>query len=357
MKIGIEEEFLVVDPETLFYTPGAMRIANDLIYQDIKYFEKSNIELPLNSNMLNRPISDFKKAFSVIEIKTDPHEEIDELKKELEEYRNKLVKVAQENNLLLLPAGLHPMHSKNNTVPDNCAALHIHIEKESERYYERLLGMIPFLISISANSPFYDGKLKAMSTRSFLSPHMGVPENKFKRTSDLIINKTLNTVEVRTLDTQITIDESLGLAEIISAIATNEIFDEGPSRQQYKKEKKKAILEGRGSVQISKKKYDVLQKSGDYAQKFLEKESGAEWQIELRKKFNLSTVVTSLWSSLKRNKKTVKKTSKKIDESPKWFNLVYILPYSVFLFIKKYKKYKQDLAYLDEYKDKEKDLF
>ncbi|MFW5895367.1 MAG: glutamate-cysteine ligase family protein [archaeon] len=358
MKIGIEEEFLVVDPETLFYEPGALRLANALVYRDIKYLKKSNIELPLNSNMLERPLSDFKKAFCVIEIKTAPHHDIKGLKKEIQEHRSNLVEVARENGLILLPAGVHPMHSPDNTVPDNCASLHIHLENESEDYYQRLLCTIPFLISVSVNSPFYGGKQKAMSSRSLISPHMGLPKNRYSRTSDLIINKSLNTVEVRTLDTQITLDDTMGIVEMVKTIAENDIFDDPDmSEERYVSERRRAVKKGRGSVPISKEKHDVLLHSGPHARLLLNKKSGAKWQIDVRKKHGLSSVVTSLWSSLQSNKRTVKTTSKGISESNGWGDLLYAVPYSPFLFLEKYKKYHQDLAYLDEYEDKVEELF
>jgi len=358
MKMGIEEEFLVVDPETLFYAPGALRLANALVYRDIEYLKKSNIELPLNSDMLERPLSDFKKAFSVIEIKTAPHDNIKSLKKEIQEHRTNLVDVAKENDLILLPTGVHPMHSPYNTVPDNCASLHIHLENKSEKYYRRLLCMIPFLISVSVNSPFYGGGQKAMSSRSLISPHMGLPKNRYSRTSDLIINKSLNTVEVRTLDTQITLDDTIAVVEMIRTIAENDIFDDvDMTEEKYVSERKKAVKKGEGSVEISEERLKILQRSGTHAKEFLKRQSGARWQIGIAKEHGLPSVVTSLWNSLQQNERTVRTTSTTFSEENGWGDLIYAIPYSPFLFLEKYKKYHQDLAYLDDYEDTVEDLF
>ena len=357
MKIGIEEEFLVVDPDTLFYTPGALRLLNALVYRDINYLKKSNTELPLNSNMLERPFSDLKKAFSVVEIKTSPLEDIQDLKKELNEHRSNLVTVAEENNLILIPTGIHPIHTEKNTLPDNCASLHIHLENESEKYYSRLLGMVPFFISISTNSPFYGGRFKAMSSRALLSPHMGPPRNRFSRSSDLIINKSLNTVELRTLDVQITTDETIGLVQMLKTVAENNIFDGDVSRKKYSKERKMAIQKGRGSVIIDDEKYDLLRNSGKYAKSLLDGTNGSEWQVKTAEQNNLSSLVVSLWESFRNNKRKVKKSSIEIKEVVKWKDMTYLLPYSPFLFMEKYKKYHQDLAYLDEYKGKTEKIF
>jgi gamma-glutamyl:cysteine ligase YbdK (ATP-grasp superfamily) len=348
MKIGVEEEFLVVDPDTFFYTPGAIRLVNSLVYRDRTYGKKSNIELPLNSRMLKRPLTDIKKGFCVVEIKTDPYEDFDVLKRELDEHRKNLVDVAEKNNLMLLPTGVHPLFTVDNTLPDNCAALHIHVDNLSEKYYNRLLAMIPFLISLSANSPFYGGKLKAMSTRALISPHMNPPNNRYSRHSDLIINKSLNTIEIRVLDTQINSDDTLGLVEIVDAIAKNDIFDAVIPKEKYVQERNRAVQNGRGSVQISDEKYEVMRNSGRYAKSLLESPSGSEWQIEISNKNNLASVVMSLWTSFKKNKRSIERCSKEIIEDIKWRNLVYFIPYSPFFIIEKYKKFWQDRVDVDD---------
>jgi len=358
MKIGIEEEFLVVDPDTLFYSPGAFLIGNRLIYQNGEYFKKSSVELPLNSESIKRSFQQVKKGFSVVEIKTDPHENIEELRDELKRHRKKIIEVAEENNLYLIPAGLHPLYSSNNTLPDNCAALHIHIENKSEKVYSRILNMVPFLISISTNSPFYNGKFKAMSTRALISPHMGAPVNRYKRTSDLIINKSLNTVEIRTLDIQVTLDESIGIAEIVKKIAEEPVFEKELSRNQYKDDRKKAINDGKGSVSISDEEYEVLCNSGKYAKQVLESKNGSSWQMEIMNEYDISSVVYSLWESFKKDKKIKVNRSDKIEvDRINPFDLLHLLPYSPFFFIKKFKKYRQDLAYLDEFESKRESLF
>jgi hypothetical protein len=307
--------------------------------------------------MLKRPLCDLKKGFCVVEIKTDPSEDFDTLKRELDEHRKNLVDVSEENNLMLLPAGIHPLYTVDNTLPDNCASLHIHVDNKSEKYYNRLLGMIPFLISISTNSPFYGGKVKAMSTRALISPHMGPPNNRYSRHSDLIINKSLNTIEIRVLDTQITSDESLGLVEIVDVIVRNDIFDAVLSRERYVQEREMAVQKGRGSVQIDDDQYEVIRNSGRYAKSLLESPSGSEWQIEIKNKDNLASLIMSLWTSFRNNKRCIERCSKEIIENIKWRNLVYFMPYSPFFIIEKYKKYRQDLVDVDDCKRESNKVF
>ena len=71
MKIGIEEEFIVADPETLFTTPGTFRLANALVYNNNSYAHKCSVELPINSGSISTILSHISEAFCVFEIKTD----------------------------------------------------------------------------------------------------------------------------------------------------------------------------------------------------------------------------------------------------------------------------------------------
>ena len=66
MKIGVEEEFIVVDPETLWITPGAFRLANSMIYRDGQYLRKCNVELPLQSGSISKILTHLSQGFWVL---------------------------------------------------------------------------------------------------------------------------------------------------------------------------------------------------------------------------------------------------------------------------------------------------
>lgn len=230
MKVGIEEEFIVVDPETFWCSPGSFRLATGLIYSDARYIRKCSVELPLNSGSFATILHRLREAFCVFEIKTDPYEDIDRLREELRSHRNHLTDCARDNHLWILPCGLHPAHRGSDLI-DNCAALHVHLDYAKERF-DRLFAAVPFLLALSANSPFLDGQVHAMSTRMMLSPHVNLPKGGVERHADIIHNPSLGTVEVKVMDSQITLDESIGLASIVKAIGENKHFDIHISREE-----------------------------------------------------------------------------------------------------------------------------
>ena len=344
MKIGIEEEFIVVDPKTLFCNPGAFRLAANLVYKDSAYIHKCSVELPLHSGAMARILKQVGKAFSVFEIKTDPYEDVELLRDELLHHRKNLAEVAMDNNLMVLPTGLYPLYSLNTFFPDNCAALHVHVDYD-KGVFDRLYEHIPFLISISTNSPFSDGQIKAMSNRLQNSPHVSIPSDVYRRSSDIIHNKHLNTVEIRVLDSQITIDDSIGLASIIKAIAENSEYKVKISRNEYILRRDKAISDGFQSISISSDEYTYLKEYDSNVKRMLKQKNGSDWQIQIYKKYGLSSVIVSLWESFRMNERTVRQSFQQINSDIIHLsNLFYFIPYAPFFFLDKYKKYHQDIA-------------
>jgi len=344
MKIGIEEEFIVVDPETLFCTPGVFRLATGLVYRDSSYVRKCSIELPWHSGSFGHILQNLGMAFSVFEIKTDPYEDIDRLKDELSHHRKNLGDVARDNHLMVLPTGLHPLYSPDCLIPDNCAAMHVHVDYHAD-VFDRLFAQIPFLISISTNSPFVNGKPGVRSNRLLSSPHLKIPTDMFRRDSDIIHNKVLNTIEVRVFDSQITVTDSIGLASIIKAIAEDEGFCKTMTREEYQIKRMKAASEGFSPELISKDELDVLQQYNTYSNHFLKETPGSEWQTAIYDEYGLSCVICSLWESFCAEKRIVKKTDQEIHiEGGSLFDLFYIVPYFPFFVFDKYKKYHQDIG-------------
>lgn len=344
MKVGIEEEFIVVNPKTLFCTPSAFRLANGMIYTDSAYIRKCSVELPLHSGPLRNIIRNIRKSFSVFEIKTDPYEDIDSLKEELIHHRNNLYDVANNNHLMVLPTGLHPLYSTESFISDNCAALHVHVDYQKE-VFKRLYEKIPFLISISANSPFYNGKPGDMSNRLHSSPHISIPIEKYRRSSDIIHNKYLNTVEIRVLDSQITVPDSIGIASIIKAIAEQDDFKKTIAKKDYEINREKAIKNAKSSEFISPEEYDTLITYNNYSKRFLEESNGSIWQLQVYKRYGLPSVIESLWKSFNADKRILVSSDKQIiNNTISLFDISYLIPYFPFFFIDKYKKYHQDIG-------------
>ena len=343
MKIGIEEEFIVVDPETLFCTPGAFRLANGLVYRNSEYVRKCSVELPLHSGPLRNIVKNLRKCFSVFEIKTDPYEDIERLKDELVFHRKNLADVAIENHLWVLPTGLHPLYSSEVFLPDNCAALHVHVDYQKE-VFACLYEKIPFLISLSGNSPLYNGKPGVFSTRLNTSPHISIPSEVYRRSSDIIHNRHFNTVEVRVLDSQITVSDSIGLACIIKAIAEQDGGCKELYTNDYPVKRQKAITEGTTDGLIAPDKFERILHYNEYTRRFLNERTGAEWQLMIYNKHGLSSVIASLWESFCADRRVVKPSNHPISsKNVSLSNLFYLIPYFPFFVIDKYKKYHQDI--------------
>lgn len=344
MKVGIEEEFIVVDPETLWCSPGAFRLATGLIYNDARYIQKCSVELPLNSGSLSTILSRLREAFCVFEIKTDPYEDIDDLRDELYHHRRQLVDCARDNHLLILPSGLHPAHRSSDLI-DNCAALHVHLDYAKERF-DRLFANIPLLLSLSANSPFLNGQVHSMSTRMMLSPHVNLPKGGLERHADIIHNPVLGTVEVKVLDSQITLDESIGLASMVKAIGENNRFDTHISKEEYQKKRQQAIFTGfeKKNEYIDDESLDILTDYNEYAKRKLSMSIGARWQIDVFNTYGLSSVVSSLATSFEQDTRVMKPSDIKLQNTPgSARDLWYIIPYLPFFIMDKYKKYHQDI--------------
>ena len=347
MKIGVEEEFIVVDPDTLWITPGAFRLANSLIYRDGEYVRKCTVELPLLSASIVQILTHHSHGFCVFELKTDPYNDIDALADEIRFHRKNLSDIAKDNNLLILPCGLHPAH-RNSDFIDNCAAFHVHVDYTRDRF-ERLRAHIPFFISISGNSPFFNGMVKVKSNRMRLSPHVSLARKDvvLQRNADIIYNPTLRTVEVKVFDSQITTEESLGLASIVQAIAENPDFTDQITETSYKIKRRNAIqsTEENNLDIINEHELSALRQYNTYASKKLSEITGADWQIDIFHKYGLSSVVLSLSESFIQDTRVIRHTEKLINmDHISSKDLKYVIPYFPFLLVDKYRKYRQDIS-------------
>ena len=248
--IGLEEEFAIVDPESL-----ELRHRFEDLYaaclQDERLAESAAGEL----------------IASEIEIRSGRAETFAEAKELQREHRARLFVLAERMGLALAATGTHPWASyldqqiidtphyarlreelrwvaqRNNTW-----SLHVHVgvrgADRAVAVCDHLRGVLPALLALSANSPFLDGHDTGLSsvrteifTRTF--PRCGVHEPfgdwrtyadfvELLKSTNSVVEATqlwwsvrphhlFGTVEVRICDAQTRGDESLSLAALIAA--------------------------------------------------------------------------------------------------------------------------------------------
>jgi hypothetical protein len=348
MLIGVEEEFIIVSTSNFFYTPAAPKVLLSMLFKDRRYLSKSSLETPLASGKIPKTKKDFIRGFSIIETKTSPHKDIDSLKEEIIFHRHNLIDHVKDNNLALLPTGIHPFFSPEKCGIENCASLHIHVDKD-KKHFLNILRYIPHIIALTANSPFVDGKFLAMCSRALFSPSIGTPNNFYERNSDLIINRFLNTIELRVCDTQILPEDVIGIVATIECIAKLD-SKKRIEKMEYVAQRKNAIYKGKKEIDIHSLFEEIRNIAeelslNDYVDNFFKRKTGAEWQCKCSNEYGFSTLLTSLWTSMKKESYTIKKSNNninaKIEEGK---NILYLLPYSPFLLYSILKKIRQDDA-------------
>jgi carboxylate-amine ligase len=248
--VGLEEEFAVLDPETL---------------ELVGHFERLR-DAAADDPLLSPSIAG-ELISSEIEIRSGRGEDLAAARSAQRELRRRLFAVAGAHELELGATGTHPWSDyRRQQVIDtdhyhrvedglkyvawrnNTFSLHVHVgvrgADRAVRVCDRLRPVLPVLLAISANSPFLDGRdsgLHSVRTQTFTKsfPRCGVPDAfgnwaAFADYIDFLIQThsiveytqvwwsirphfTFGTVEVRICDAQATAGESDGLAALIVA--------------------------------------------------------------------------------------------------------------------------------------------
>ncbi len=248
--VGLEEEFGVLDPESLELA-GRFERLRDAAAGD-----------PLLSDAIAGEL-----ISSEIEIRSGRGEDLAAARSAQRELRRRLFAVAGSHEVELGATGTHPWSDYRDQhiidtdhyhrVEDglkyvawrnNTFSLHVHVgvrgADRAVRVCDRLRPVLPVLLAISANSPFLDGRdsgLHSARTQIFTKsfPRCGVPDAfgdwaAFGDYIDFLIQTrsiveytqvwwsirphfTFGTVEVRICDAQATAGESDGLAALIVA--------------------------------------------------------------------------------------------------------------------------------------------
>jgi glutamate---cysteine ligase / carboxylate-amine ligase len=246
MTIGLEEELMVLDPETLDLQPRAAelleRVAGDPRYKP---------ELPA----------------AQLEIVVPPARTVSEAATALAAARARLA-AAAEGHSLLAGAGAHPFAAVSGVLSagpryDAIAreygpvarrqlvfGLHVHVAvRPADRalaVYNALRSYLPLVAAVAANAPFYGGVDTALASvrpkLCDLLPRQGVPPpltswdelgaalrwgemagamlDRAQWWWEARLHPLLGTVEVRVPDTQTTVAETAAVAAVVHALVT-----------------------------------------------------------------------------------------------------------------------------------------
>ncbi|MEJ7824483.1 MAG: YbdK family carboxylate-amine ligase [Solirubrobacteraceae bacterium] len=258
LTVGLEEEFALLDAETLDLAPRFEEL-RDAAAQDPVLAEAITGEL----------------ISSEIEIISGRGEDLHEALAQQRDRRRRLFALAADHGVLLGSTGTHPWadyREQRNIDTDhyrrvveglgyvarrnNTFSLHVHVGvRGADRAVlacDRLRPVLPLLLAVSASSPFLEGRDTLLAsarsqtfTKSF--PRCGVPDAygswmAFREYLDLLIatgsiveytqvwwsvrpHATFGTIEVRIADAQITAGESDRLAALIVACVGQALRD------------------------------------------------------------------------------------------------------------------------------------
>ncbi len=258
LTVGVEEEFSILDPETLELSPRfeelrgvaalepllAGAIAGELISSEIEIISGAGVDL---DDALGKQRERRRALFALADAQgaalgaTGTHPWAD--------YREQ--PIIDTEHYRRVEQGLKYVAWRNNTF-----SLHVHLGvrdlDRAVRVCDRLRPVLPLLLAISANSPYLDGRdsgLQSARTQSFTKsfPRCGVPDafggwaayreyiELLHRTGSIVEftqvwwsvrpHFSFGTVELRICDAQATAQESDALAGLMVACAAQAARD------------------------------------------------------------------------------------------------------------------------------------
>ena len=247
-NIGIEEEYQTVDPVT----------------RDLRSYIQTELLAEGKRRLEERVTAELHQ--SVIEVGTRVCRTIKDARADVFELRREMVRLAGENNMLLVAGGTHPFADwrVQEIYPDPryvrvvedlqlvaranlIFGLHVHIGVEDREAAIRLMNsmryFLPHLLALSSNSPFWRGMktgLKSYRAKVFDKfPRTNIPDSfaswaEFESFVNLLIKTNcldtakkiwwdirphpfFHTLEVRICDIPMRAEESLAIAALIQA--------------------------------------------------------------------------------------------------------------------------------------------
>jgi glutamate---cysteine ligase / carboxylate-amine ligase len=248
-SIGIEEEFQLVDTESLALVPRVESVLGLASDSDRRYIKQELMQ-------------------SIVEVATPPCTTVAQARVELEALRSRVADLARESGCLTASAGTHPFSryelqsitdaERYHQLVDRLRwvaqrelifGMHVHVgigsPEQATYVFNHLRCVLPELLALSANSPFWQGRDTGLaSSRStvFASfPRSGIPPSfdtwedwtglvrRAMRAGaiddytylwwDVRPHPKFGTVEVRVCDAQTRVDDTLALAAVIQATA------------------------------------------------------------------------------------------------------------------------------------------
>src|ERR1700730_6719425 len=246
--LGIEEEYMVIDPET----------------RELKSHEQKIVSEG------QKVIRDKVKAEmhqAVVEVGTDICRDINEAHKDVSTLRKTISQIAEGLGFWVGASGTHPFshwesqlitdHARYNEIVNELQeaarsnlifGLHVHVGMESLEMANHIANstryFLPHIYALSTNSPFWEGRItgyKSFRTKVFDKfPRTGIPEyfesieayenfvkllvitncidNAKKIWWDLRVHPFFNTVEFRICDVPMTVQETITIAALFQAI-------------------------------------------------------------------------------------------------------------------------------------------
>jgi glutamate---cysteine ligase / carboxylate-amine ligase len=246
--LGIEEEYMVVDPQT----------------RELKSHEQK-IVVEGQKILKDKVKAEMHQA--VVEVGTDICADINEAFNDVASLRGNIAEIAGNLGLWVGASGTHPFsHWNSQLITDHVRyhqivnelqeaarsnlifGLHVHVGMEDRKMGIHIANsaryFLPHVYALSTNSPFWVGRktgYKSYRTKVFDKfPRTGIPEyfesieayenyvnlliktncidNAKKIWWDLRVHPFFNTVEFRICDVPMTINETIGIAAIFQAI-------------------------------------------------------------------------------------------------------------------------------------------
>ena len=265
--LGIEEEFMIIDPET-----------RELVSHMHEVVEGGKTQL-------NEQVkAEMHKA--VVEVGTNICHDVKEARREVTKLRSIISEIANQQGCRIGAAGAHPFsrwqdamitdhpryHEIVNEMQDAARSnlifgLHVHVGIDSRQTGVAIMSgvryLLPHIFALSTNSPFWLGRntgYKSYRTKVFDKfPRTGIPEN-FNSASefdeyvsllvktncidnakkiwwDLRIHPVYPTVEFRICDVPMRVDETIALAAIMQAVVAKQykLMQQNLSFRSYKR--------------------------------------------------------------------------------------------------------------------------
>jgi len=246
--IGVEEEYMVMDPGTLELKSHEQKI----VHEGQKII-KDKVKAEMHQ--------------AVVEVGTDICNDVDEAHKDVAILRKTISDVAGSLGFSMGAAGTHPFsHWESQLITDHIRyneivnelqeaarsnlifGLHVHVGMETREMANHIANstryFLPHIYALSTNSPFWEGRqtgYKSFRTKVFDKfPRTGIPEsfesieaydnyvkllmktncidNAKKIWWDLRVHPFFNTVEFRICDVPMTVDETIAIAALFQGI-------------------------------------------------------------------------------------------------------------------------------------------